>query len=313
MTNILLVRRPRLGAGSSLGLAMAAKESTTLNDTLTTYPEILPSNHDLIVRWGCTASIAGHEGPVFNRSAAIHHVNDKQTFAETVARTVSGQLPVMSSSVTSDVSSIVAMMESISSSSTRWVLRTRNHAQGRRMYRLSSMNTARVFKRYQRLLQHGWYARPRIEKAKEFRVYVVAGKVACVAEKTPGDRSKTAWNVARGGRFDMVRWDDWPLDVCDLAIKCFNVSDLNFGGVDIMVEEGTNKPYFIEINTAPSLPLTSDGGITSRHRSMMGAFEYHAQRGVEHIDPDAGGYEPNNWRKYIHPGVWDNHVLNRVE
>lgn len=311
MTNILLVRRPRLGAGSSRGMKVAASSTTSIVDTLM---DDMPEGWqaDLVVRWGCTASThLPPSVPVMNKAAAIQQVNNKMMFARQVYNEVAGQLPTITS-MDSDIDSLPRAMESISSQARqRWVLRSRNHAQGRRMYKLYSTNVARLFHRYGNVLQHGWYARPRIEKAKEFRVYVVAGKVACVAEKTPGDPTKTAWNVARGGRFDLVRWGDWPLDVCDLAIKCFNVSELDFGGVDVMVEAGTNKPYFIEINTAPSLPLTSDGGITSRHRSMMGAFEWHAQNGIARLG-DNEEYDADNWRRYIHPGVWGNHVANQA-
>ena len=60
----------------------------------------------------------------------------------------------------------------------------------------------------------------------------------------------------------MVRWDDWPLAVCQKALDAFELSSLDFGGVDIMVEEGTHAAYFIEINSAPSLPLTSTSNPT---------------------------------------------------
>lgn len=140
-------------------------------------------------------------------------------------------------------------------------------------------------------------------------MYVVAGRVVAVAEKTPGDRNKTAWNVARGGRFDMLRWDDWPIDVCQLGIKAFMLSSLDFGGVDIMVEEGTNQPHFIEINSAPSLPLTSTETATSRHMAMAKAFKWHAEHGLDRIG-DTEGYQ--GWRSVIHPCIWNNHVLNQV-
>lgn len=139
-------------------------------------------------------------------------------------------------------------------------------------------------------------------------MYVMCGKVVHVARKTPGDPNKTAWNVARGGRFDPVNWDNWPLEVCAKGIAAFNLSDLHFGGVDVMVaDDGT--PYFIEINTAPSLPCTSEGGYTSRHKAMHSGFVWHAEHG---LDPRLGESEyEEGWRKYIHPAVWRNHVLNQ--
>lgn len=173
------------------------------------------------------------------------------------------------------------------------------------MYKVYPHSVERVLRKYARVLGDGWYMRPRINKTAEYRVYVMCGKVVHVARKTPGDPNKTAWNVARGGRFDPVNWDNWPLDVCDRAIRAFNQSSLHFGGVDMMVDED-GTPYFIEINTAPSLPLTSEGGHTSRHMAMAKGFLWHAERGLDRI-PDN---EYEGWRKYIHPAVWDNHAEN---
>ncbi len=150
--------------------------------------------------------------------------------------------------------------------------------------------------------------RPRIEKCAEYRVYVMCGKVITVARKTPGDPTKTAWNVARGGRFDVVRWDDWPLDVCRRAVEAFNLTGLHFGGVDMMVEEGTNRPYFIEVNTAPSLPLTSADQPTYRHKTMLAGFEWHARNGLDTIRD----VEYEGWRAFVHPAVWSNHSMHQA-
>lgn len=151
--------------------------------------------------------------------------------------------------------------------------------------------------------------RPLIQKAAEYRVYVVCGRVAAVAQKTPGNPHKIAWNVARGGMFRNLRWDDWPLDVCQVAVDAFNLSELHFGGVDIMVEQGTNKAYFIETNSAPSLPLGETGNHTYRHTSMAKAFKYHADNGRDRLELAS---EHEGWRKYIHPGVWSREDRRRA-
>src|SRR5690606_2071639 len=79
-----------------------------------------------------------------------------------------------------------------------------------------------------------YYVSPLIPKIAEYRVFVVSGRAVAVARKTPGNPDDVAWNVARGGRFDNVRWGEWPLKAVRVAIEAFNMSDLDFGGVDIM-------------------------------------------------------------------------------
>ena len=112
----------------------------------------------------------------------------------------------------------------------------------------------------------------------------------------PGaDPKALAWNVARGGRFDNVRWNDWPLKAVRVAIEAFNLSDLDFGGVDVMVD-GDNNAYVIEINSAPS--LTSP----YRQECMAKAFDYILENGKERIPliKERGGYT-----KFIHPAITD--------
>jgi glutathione synthase/RimK-type ligase-like ATP-grasp enzyme len=127
----------------------------------------------------------------------------------------------------------------------------------------------------------------------EYRVFVVSGRAVMVAEKTPADPTAIAWNVARGGHFANLRWNDWPLKSVKVAIEAFALSKLDFGGVDIMVD-GEGNCYVIEINSAPS--MTSE----YRQREFAKAFDYitiHGNSVIPLIDARAG------YRKFIHPAV----------
>ena len=122
-------------------------------------------------------------------------------------------------------------------------------------------------------------------------VFVAQGRAVWVAKKTPGNPEDVAWNVARGGRFDNVRWSDWPIKGVKLAIRGFLLSELDFGGVDIMVD-AENNWYILEINSAPS--QTSP----YRQECVAKVFDYIIENGKDTI-PIAdriGGY-----LKFIHP------------
>lgn len=123
----------------------------------------------------------------------------------------------------------------------------------------------------------------------------MAGRVITVAEKTPENPDAIAWNVAQGGRFDVVRWNNWNLEACRVAIEAMSYSGLDFGGVDVMVDR-EGRAYVIEINSAPSLPLLSDGSISYRHKVMAKGFKY----GRENI-PEVTQY--NHWSDVIHPAI----------
>jgi glutathione synthase/RimK-type ligase-like ATP-grasp enzyme len=139
----------------------------------------------------------------------------------------------------------------------------------------------------------GWYGGELINKVAEYRVFVVQGRAVAVAQKTPGNPEDVAWNVAKGGRFDNVRWDNWPLKAVKVAIAGFELSSLDFGGVDVMVD-ADGEAYILEINSAPS--LTSE----YRQTCMAKAFDYIIEHGKERIPlvQEKGGY-----RKFIHPAV----------
>jgi glutathione synthase/RimK-type ligase-like ATP-grasp enzyme len=119
------------------------------------------------------------------------------------------------------------------------------------------------------------------------------GRVICVAQKTPGNPDDIAWNVARGGRFDNVRWDEWPLKAVRVSLEAFALSGLDFGGVDVMVDN-EGGCFVLEINAAPSL--------TSPYRQEMFAkgLDYMIVNGKTPIPliQERGG-----WRKFIHPAV----------
>ena len=132
----------------------------------------------------------------------------------------------------------------------------------------------------------------------EYRVAVVQGRAAWVARKTPGNPEDVAWNVARGGRFDNVRWDEWPLKVVKIAIQAFNLTELDFGGVDVMVDR-EGECYVLEINSAPS--LTSP----YRQRCMAKCFDYM----VEHPERISVPEQRGGYRKFIHPALRDNAIV----
>jgi len=145
----------------------------------------------------------------------------------------------------------------------------------------------------------GWYASELIDKVAEYRVYVVSGRVATVARKTPYDPNAVAWNVAQGGRFDVVRWGDWPLEVCRVAVESFkHIEGLDFAGVDVIVDED-GRAYVIELNSAPSLPLLSDGSVSYRQKCVAKCFKWMEDHGKERMDYQL----EQGWRGYVHPSI----------
>lgn len=145
----------------------------------------------------------------------------------------------------------------------------------------------------------GHYARPLIQKKAEYRVYVVNGRVVNVAQKTPSNPDDVAWNVAQGGRFDNVKWGAWPLNVVDLACRIFPHTGLNITGIDVMVDHDDNA-WFIEANSAPSLPFNSDGSTTYRQKCVAKSIHYMLTVNKEMLSVTT----ENGWRGYVHPAIY---------
>ena len=281
---IKFLRRRRLGRTSVRGMiermdaeasevrSWVDREANAITDT------------DIVVRWGCTASINCNN--ILNTARAIHQVNDKAGFRMHLMEHAPDLIPETWDTTYDPITYPC-------------IVRPVTHSRGRN---LCLVNGVAGLDSAIRQCGNGWYASEYINKVAEYRVFVVQGRAVAVAQKTPANPDDVAWNVAQGGRFDNVSWDNWPLQAVRKSIEAFNLSELDFGGVDVIVD-GDGRAYVIEINSAPS--LTSD----YRQTCMAKAFDWMSQNGKERIPliEERGGY-----RKFIHPAVCDRAILPDV-
>jgi glutathione synthase/RimK-type ligase-like ATP-grasp enzyme len=273
MSSIIL-RRRKLGRTSCREVSKFMKNAPKVVRSDRPIPD-----NDLTIRWGCTANTPAKN--VLNTAAAIHEVNDKVNFR--LKMDTAELCPATYTAAT--LGDAMRLEQPL-------VVRPARHSRGRRLY--VARNAGELLQ-YSRRCGEGWYASPLINKVAEYRVFVVSGRAVAVAKKTPGNPDDVAWNVAEGGRFDNVNWDNWPLKAVKTAIAGFELSSLDFGGVDVMVD-GNGEVYILEINSAPS--LTSP----YRQECMAKAFDYIIENGKERIplQHNRGGYT-----KFIHPAVCD--------
>ncbi len=277
----IILRRRKLGRTSCREIAKHIPNTQVVrNDQNIPHGVRLPDSVPFLFRWGTTSNVPG-DYVIVNLAAAIHEVNDKTGFRRKLMEEAHDTIP-----------RTYFNLDDISNDdySIGWVVRPRQHAQGRNLHLVYSYEAARDAVR---LCGAGYYISQYIPKVAEYRVAVVSGRAVWVAKKTPANPEAIAWNVARGGRFDNVRFDEWPLKAVKTAIQAFNVSTLDFGGVDVMVDAEGNC-YVLEINSAPS--LTSP----YRQECMGKAFAYIVANGKARIPlTEAKG----GWKKFIHVAV----------
>jgi hypothetical protein len=94
-----------------------------------------------------------------------------------------------------------------------------------------------------------------IDKQTEYRVHVFGGKIIDIHEKRFIGKDKKKFEI-------LCDTDDWMwcrkgvhLSVSQrkAAVDAVAALGLDFGGVDLVVEKGTNKPFVLEVNSAPWL------------------------------------------------------------
>lgn len=138
-------------------------------------------------------------------------------------------------------------------------------------------------RRGKQIEEHDGIAMQRIDKDLEFRVDVFQGKAFRFHVKT-GPDDKIAWNRegtewSTYGKKTMLRGptEKYPTatesqvrEVIALAKKAVEAIGYDFGAVDIIREQRTNKMYVLEVNSAPSLDENGVRKYASKIKRALG-------------------------------------------
>lgn len=284
MTAVIL-RRRKLGRTSCREVARMAGMLVARNWIVRDWQKLQSAmeQESYVFRWGCTASLEDvGRLTVVNTAKAISWCSDKKQ----------GRLDMQNAGVP-----VPTTFGSLGDwargrvKGKKYVLRPQQHAQGRNLLVAEKLGDMAEF--VEKFPEH--YISGLVDKTAEYRVFVCQGRVVWVAQKTPGNPEDVAWNVARGGRFDNVRWKDWNTKVLDAAIRAAKVSTTDFCGVDVMLDKA-GLPYVLEVNSAPS--QTSP----YRQQCVAKAFAHIVANGKQHFE-DVTWSPRKTWKSYIHPAV----------
>lgn len=283
--SVVMLRRRKLGRGSCKGI----KQFSTKIDGVVRNDKPFPNDTSLVIRWGTTSNVPCRD--VVNTAEAIHRVGDKAGFRRVLMNDYETQRRIMNIAQPLCPTTIFDGDDPpLEDHAYPLVVRPQTHSQGRNVHLVRTVHEMALATQQ---CGAGWYASQFIEKVSEYRVTFVQGRVCWVAKKTPGNPQDVAWNVARGGRFDNVRFDDWPLKAIRISLEAFLLSGLDFGAVDVMLD-ADGRPYVIEINSAPS--QTSP----YRQECMAKCFDYLIEHGKAVLPVTA---ERGGWKKFVHPAI----------
>ncbi len=282
----IVLRRRKLGRTSAREVSRFSQEK---GHNLLEYrnDRPFPQGVDMVFRWGTTSNLP-YKAVVVNEAAAIHYVSDKKT--SRLAFAEKGLAPKS----WGDIEDVP--QEAVEQLPKGLVVRRATHHQGKYLSLCRSFpELVQACSKY----PEGYYISEYVEKVAEYRVFLAQGRVVWVARKTPADEKAVAWNVAQGGRFDNVRFDDWPLKAIRVSREAFLMSGLDFGGVDVMVDANGNA-FVLEINSAPSQ--------TSPYRQECTAksFSYIMENGKKEIPVTQ---ERGGWKKFVHPAISNEAIM----
>lgn len=231
--------------------------------------QTVPAGVTTVVRWGSRRMVVPN-GLIINSAEAINNARDKRK-----SRQLLGDLAPKTWYVKEHVKFPC-------------VVRPRRHHAGLKFFVCHNMvQLSKAVK----LCKLGWYASELVNKAREYRVFVLHGRVVGMSQRFPANAQAVAWNLAQGGKLINVKFKSWPLAVCAAAIEATKRVGLDWSAMDLAVDQA-GKAVVFEANTAPGLrnPYTLS--------SISKAFSW--------ADKHSTLPKPGNgtkWQGYVHPSL----------
>lgn len=241
----------------------------------------------VVFRWGTTSTIPG-EGVTVNTAKAIHRVYDKRESRRALC--AEGLSP---KSWFSYEDFLANGGEEAIHDGGLVIVRPNHHIRGQDMDLCK--NNLQVYQACQKY--EAPYISTYIKKVKEFRVFVVSGRVLGICEKIPTNKNDVSWGCAdeEGGSFKYINWSQWNMEMAEKAVRAARMMKIDFTAIDVIQATNEGGFYILELNSAPSMPKYWA-------ECFAKAFDYIIDNGKEFIPVHPDG----DWKSYIHPALTDN-------
>lgn len=243
--------------------------------------EDLPKDRedDYAFRWGATSFDLG-KTKVINKVSAINETSNKRSFRIKLAE--KGLAPKTWGSFED------YLLNDSYKAVERVLIRPAIHQRSEGLFACTSLYEA--FKAIQSI-NGPYYISELIQKAQEYRVFVFSGRIAAILQKIPDNKDEVSWGCIDTGTFKYVDWSLWPKGVSENALGTMSLSSLDFGAVDIIVDE-SGRAFSLEVNTAPFLS-------PYYQKCVAKCFKYIIENGREHFPMP----ESFDWKSTIHPAI----------
>ena len=209
-------------------------------ETLTKVPiSSVTGENSIVIRWGNKIVIPTDKSTiVYNKAEAIEKATNKK-----LSRQIFEKEGVNTPKLIDGNTSVIGLKYPI-------IARPLVHSKGKNFVVLNNFDEFITFAKKD---ENKWYYSEFVDKVKEFRVHCAHGKILNYLEKPNPKNGNIAWNIAQNGEaFINVKWSDYNYNVAIEALKAITALGLDFGGVDVMLDN-EGKAWVLEVNTAATL------------------------------------------------------------
>lgn len=280
MTYVFLTRK-NWEKKSCSSISKMMKHKTAVIET----GDAFPNDTKSVIRWGCTANTPVKN--IINKATAIHLVSNKADFRNLLREKKPNLIPDTWISYDPIMSLFKKPLE------LPVVVRPHMHERGKDFY------VCKEYEEFEKAVEKvgdNFYVSKFYEKKKEYRVFVVQGRVISVVEKKPNNGQLNAWGLA--ANWINYKWGDWPVGAVRVALEAHNLSGLHTSASDIILtHEGLYK--LCEVNSAPEL------GADYYANKYAEAFDWAIDN---HWEPIPVDMEKEDWKWFAHPSL-SNKVL----
>lgn len=203
------------------------------------HEEDIPKETDVVFRWGWSGGLSGGDFKVINPASSIVTAAVKRTARKLFAD--DGIAP----------KTYISFNEFLGGdTSGEWIVRPAEHSRSKDLHYCTTIQEVHsACDKYP-----VYYISKFIPKVSEFRAFCFQGRVFAMIRKLPVDPDEVSWGCTNDGEFSYVPWSEWPEEVSRVALRAIALCKLDFGAVDIIVDEhGTS--FVLEVNTAPYLSI----------------------------------------------------------
>ncbi|MBI96138.1 hypothetical protein CL656_03240 [bacterium] len=134
------------------------------------------------------------------------------------------------------------------------IIKAQGGQNGNGVMKIESIDSLKSILDYLLLEDKAYVLRKFIKHKEQLRLIVVDDKVVANHTNLATEDFRSNANIEKRQR--IIK--DYPQEIYDIGVKAINTCGFEFGAVDVLIEEETQKPYIAEVNMPAFFPRTQE-------------------------------------------------------